>query len=315
MNPQEIIKLENKVTKTLTSHLKKTDIIIAGISGGPDSIFLLQFLSKLPNKTVVAHLNHGLRKDSGKDELFTKKLAKSLSLQFHSKKADISSLAKKSKKGIEETGRIARYKFFNHLKTKYKAAFIATAHHADDNLETIILNLTRGATLKGLTGMQILSPPLFRPLLGISKDQILAYLKFKKIKFRTDKSNFSNKYTRNTIRNKIIPELKALNPSITETIAKNTKNLREIQDFIEKEAEKYLQHQIPAKKFKSLHPALQKTILLKLHEKNTGSNKNIENTHLDEVLKILNQNIGGKRKTLGSLTFSVRKNTIKVEKS
>ena len=145
MNPQEAKKLEDKVQNTLKTHLKPNSIIIAGISGGPDSIFLLLILleaqkrlSKL--KIIVAHINHCLRsKESENDAKYVKNIAQTHNLTHHTKKVDIKALSQKSGKGIEETARKTRYSYFKHLAKKYNADFIATAHHADDNLETILL--------------------------------------------------------------------------------------------------------------------------------------------------------------------------------
>jgi tRNA(Ile)-lysidine synthase len=335
MNKQETKKLEEKIRNILSKHLKKKDKIVVGVSGGPDSIFLLKFLAELPNKILVAHINHLLRKESGKDEKFVKDFVEKLNnntireqknspaIIFHSTKKNIKKLAKKHKTGIEETGRHIRYDFFEKLAKKYNATLIATAHHADDNLETILLNLTRGATLQGLIGMQIKENKLFRPLLTITKKQITDYLKLRKIPFITEKSNLTDEYNRNLIRNRALPHLKKINPNIAQTTAKNTQNLREIQDYITKQAQKWLKRNkttiasatIPAKQFRLLHPALQKTILREIHKNLTNNTKNLENTHIEEVLHLINQNIGNKQKKLGKLHLSLKKNTIFIKKS
>lgn len=340
MNNQELKKLKEKVMQTLNAHLKKNHKIVVGVSGGPDSVFLLHFLlefqKKIPLKIVVAHLNHQLRKEATSEGRFVENFVKHFlessksknskkqknftNLVLHTKKVDIKALSKKSKIGIEETGRKARYDFFGKLATKYKADFILTAHHADDNLETVILNLTRGASLKGLCGMQETDKlkrgkksdkkffTLFRPLLDISKDEIIPYLKAKKIKFIVDKSNFSNIYKRNAIRNRIIPSLKKLNPSLIKTIAKNSKILREVNEFLEGEAEKWIKKNLSfnAESFRKLSPALQKAIILKIYQQKVGDIKNVENAHVEEVLKIINNKVGNKKKKLGKITFFVK---------
>ncbi len=334
MNKQETKKLEEKIRNILSKHLKKKDKIVVGVSGGPDSIFLLKFLAELPNKIITAHVNHLLRKESGKDEKLVKDFTEKLNnntireqknspkISFHSTEKNIKKLAKKHKTGIEETGRKVRYDFFKKLAKKYNATLIATAHHADDNLETILLNLTRGATLQGLIGMQIKENNLFRPLLTITKKQIIDYLKSRKIPFIIEKSNLTDEYNRNLIRNRALPHLKKINPNIAQTTAKNTQNLREIQDYITKQAQKWLKRNkttiastIPAKPFRLLHPALQKTILREIHKNLTNSTKNLENTHIEEALHLINQNIGNKQKKLGKLNLILKKNTISIKKS
>lgn len=347
MNLQEAKKLEQKTIKVLTAHIKPNQTIIAGISGGSDSIFLLECLSKaqktLQNlKIIIAHINHSLRgKDSKNDEKFVKNYVENLNdsnenaqkILFHSQKINIKTLSKKSHSGIEETARKKRYEYFLQLAKKYKASFILTAHHADDNLETILLNLSRGATIQGLCGMQIIDnlpfsfpfseradfPLLFRPLLSITKKEITEYLKLKKIKYRTDKSNFSNEYNRNLIRNKVLPSLAKINPSISKTIAKNTESLREIRDFLTHQAENWIKKHVnnsfsfPAKPFRTLHPAIQKQILLSLYEKLIKNTQNLETVHIEESLTLINQNIGNKQKKFGKTLISLRNNIVTIK--
>lgn len=341
MNSQESQKLENKLLTTLKNYLQDSDCVVAGISGGPDSIFLLYLLEKLPIKIIVAHINHQLRKESDSEEQFVSKLCTHThplpsTILFSPLTANIKSLSKKSKQGLEETGRKVRYDFFRKLAKKHQAKFIITAHHADDNLETIILNFARGASLQGLTGMQELetnsttSASLLRPLLTISKKQILDFLKFKKLKFCVDKSNNSLVYKRNFIRHKIIPLLKKINPSISDTLAKNTENLREINEFIKSTAKDWIKKNAQdksfkkfdadakapcvvgydAKSFRTLSPALQKIILLQIHEQHFGNIQNIQSSNIEETLSLINKNIGNKKKKFGQAIISIRNNII-----
>ncbi len=309
MKLQEAKKLENKVLEKLKNHLKKNDTVILALSGGPDSVFLLEMLKQLPLKIIAAHVNHHLRKESDKDQKFVEALHETIT-----KSAKIAELSKKNKTGIEETGRKVRYDFFQQLAKKHQGKYILTAHHADDNLETIIHNLTRGTTLKGLAGMEEINQNLFRPLLEITKDEIVAYLKFRKIAYLTDKSNKNTIYKRNDIRKNIIPHLKKLNPNLSKLVAKNAKNLREIDDFLEKEAQKWLRQNqnLDTKKFRTLHPALQKTILKELHKTHAKTTKNLESIHFEEVLSLINNNIGNKKKKLGQLTVIIKNNQIQL---
>lgn len=335
MNQQESKKLQNTLLKNFKKHLSSGDTVILGFSGGPDSVFLLHLLKHLDIKIIVAHVNHSIRKESDAEEkwcketalatLFSKKELLS-NTTFHSKKVNIIQLSKKNKKGLEETGREIRYNFFKKLKNKYNAKFIITAHHADDNLETVILNFTRGAGLRGLSGMpeKTENPelPLFRPLLTTSKKQILEFLKFNKIDFKTDKSNSDIKFKRNFIRHEIIPKLKKINPSLTETIAKNNTELREINNFVTELSRTKLRQKtksetidLDAKTFRKNHIALQKAILMEAHEKITNHTLNISNVHLNEVTQMINKNIGNKSKKLGEITVIIKKNTIRLKKS
>ena len=188
-------------------------------------------------------------------------------------------------------------------------------------METILLNLTRGATLQGLTGMKTLDTNLLRPLLPITKAQIQDYLKFKRIPFIIEKSNLTDEYNRNLIRNKAIPHLKKINPNIALTTTKNTENLREIQDYLAIQAQNWLKHhstksstKLPAKSLTKLHPALQKTILRELYKSLTGDTKNLENTHINEILHLISQNIGNKQKKFGKLLLTLKNNSITIKK-
>ena len=314
MKQQEQKKLEQKVQKKLQSHIKDTDTVIAGISGGPDSVFLLHFLKQLKADVIIAHLNHRLRKESDAEEAFVKKISENL--KFYSKKCNVKILSQKSKQGLEESGRKLRYEFFNKLAKKYQAKLIITAHHADDNLETIIFNFVRGASLQGLSGMKELEEKLLRPLLDIQKKDILEYLKDKKIAFKIDKSNKDTKFKRNFIRHKIIPQLEKINPSLTQTVTKNAAELRKIDQHLKLDAKNWLEKhsesatKLDAKSFRKQHESLQKNILLQAYKNLIGNTINIENTHLQEIIDMINKNIGNKKKKMGKITIELRNNII-----
>jgi len=337
MNHQEFQKFENKVLEILKITIPKKSSVIVGISGGPDSVFLLHMLQKLQKihtvKIIVAHVNHLLRgAESLADEKFVKSLAKACLPAgtaekhiFHLLKKDVNKLSKKMKQGLEETGRKIRYEFFQKLAKKYKAKLIITAHHADDNLETIIMNFVRGAGVKGLSGMKELENltknlALFRPLLQFSKEHILDYLKTIKIPYRIDESNKDTIYKRNYIRHKIIPALKKLNPNLSQTTAKNTKNFREISLLLETHAKQWIKKNSLKKNLKEFNlktfhiesPALQKEIILQIYKTHIGNTKDIESPQVDQVIDILNSGLGNKRKQLQKLTFFIKNNILKV---
>jgi len=271
-------------------------------------------------------VNHRLRgKQSNLDEEFVKKLSEKNELKFEKIRADIKSLAKKSDLSVEAAGRKIRYEFFLSLQKKYKADSVLTAHHSDDNLETVLLNLLRGSGLKGLSGMEDFSIhsnelKLTRPLLCVTKKEISDHLKKFKIQFRKDLSNFDTKIPRNFLRAKIIPQLKKLNPNLSQTILKNSGDLKEIQIFIEGKAENWIRKNekdksksskkalsvFDLKSLQSQPKVLQKEILRLIYLKKTGSTKDISSKHIDEVVEIINKNIGGKRKKLGKYTIEIK---------
>lgn len=325
MNPQEAKKLEAKVLQELQKTIKKCRRkVILGHSGGPDSVFLHHLLNQITPRVVVAHVNHQVRpREAELDENFVHNLAGKFENDFESLHVDIPKLSKKKKQGIEETGRIVRYMFFEDLAEEYKAKFIITAHHADDNLETILMNLTRGASLQGLSGMERLQPlnkkvSLYRPLLSITKKEIIAYLKLKNIRFRIDKTNANKNYTRNFIRHEIIPKLETLNPNISKAVAKNAENLFSANEIITKKANFWItansktksHNRFPLKKFNALPIALRQTAIREIYRKITGSTENIERVHIDEVLSLIEKGHGNKKKKLGKLVVSIKSGNI-----
>lgn len=318
---------EQKTLENLEKLLGNKKTVILGVSGGPDSIFLLTCLLKFKEthalKIVVAHVNHSLRgKQSDLDEKFVKELAEKSGLKFEKIKANIKSLAKKEDLSIEAAGRKIRYDFFLSLLKKHKADVVLTAHHSDDNLETVLLNFLRGAGLKGLSGMEEISIhsnglKLIRPLLCVTKKEILDFLKKQKIKFRKDLSNLDTKIPRNFLRSKIIPQLKKLNPNLAQTILKNSQNIKEIQDSFEEKAEGWIKKNTIKNSKKTLSifnlkslqkqpKVLQKEILRLIYAKKEGTTKDVSSSHIDEVLEIINRNIGKKQKKLGKYTIEIK---------
>jgi tRNA(Ile)-lysidine synthase len=217
---------------------KKGDKIVLGISGGPDSVCLLDIFLKLKAKynleLILAHVNYGLRGyDSGADEKFVRNLAgknnlKVVCLNLKNPKAELSEFLKLGfrKKPNENILRDIRYEFFEKVRQENKFNLIGVAHNADDQVETFFLHLLRGAGKNGLAGMKAKNGEIIRPLLFSSKKDILEYLKDNKISFRLDKTNKENKFTRNKVRNSLIPYLeKNFNPNIKKAILRAIENL------------------------------------------------------------------------------------------
>lgn len=232
---------EQKVIKFITSHslIKPGEKILVALSGGPDSVFLLYFLKKYQKKFRVElgafHLNHSLRKSADKEQKFCGELCEKLSIPFYSEKVDVKSFAKKNKISVEEAGRILRYKFLIESAQKNKFNLIATAHNADDNAETVLLNLVKGTGIKGIAGIPVRRENIIRPVLCLRKKEIVTYLEKSKIKFVTDKSNLSLKYERNFLRLKVIPIIeKKLNPQFVNSVLTTSVNLQNFNKYLEK---------------------------------------------------------------------------------
>lgn len=230
-------KLSQHINKNL-SFLKEKKLLIA-ISGGIDSVVLAHLLSALNFDISLAHCNFNLRgKESDLDEEFVIHLGERLNLNLFKIGFNTNEIAKENKQSTQIAARELRYDWFQKLIKQNSFDYVLTAHHADDNLETFLINLTRGSGLDGFTGIPEKNGNIVRPLLKFSRETILAYAKNNNIDWREDKSNASTKYIRNKIRHKILPVLKEINPSLLETFAKTSEHLKESQQIIEDRIEK-----------------------------------------------------------------------------
>jgi len=222
--------------------LNPDDKIIVGLSGGADSVALLHILHNLDYNCMAAHCNFHLRgEESDRDEQFAAKFAASLNLPFFKKDFDTRSIAKERGISIEMAARDLRYQWFAALKENQQADAIAVAHHRDDSIETLLLNLIRGTGIKGLTGIQPKMGCIVRPLLCVSKKEILQYVHEKKLPFITDSSNEQEAITRNKIRLQLIPLLETINPSVRDAIVQTIDNLNEAAKIYDAEIEKAIQ--------------------------------------------------------------------------
>ncbi|MCK4403576.1 MAG: tRNA lysidine(34) synthetase TilS [candidate division Zixibacteria bacterium] len=227
--------------------LKKGDRVVVALSGGPDSVALLHGLldiqSEFGLKLYVAHLNHKLRgAESDEDERFAKKLAGHLKLKFFSKKIDVKGEAKRKKLGIEESAREIRYRYLENLAVQIKADKIAFGHQADDQAETFLMRLLRGAGGAGLSGIPPKRGKIIRPLIQIRREEIETFLKANQIPYRLDSSNYLTDYFRNKIRLTLLPKIKEeFNPKIVESLNRTADIISLQQEYIKKKCEQILQ--------------------------------------------------------------------------
>ncbi|WP_430928099.1 tRNA lysidine(34) synthetase TilS [Polaribacter marinivivus] len=225
-------KFKKHITKEFP-FLKDTKLLIA-ISGGVDSVVLFHLLHKLNYDVSLAHCNFKLRgKESDLDEEFIKNLNQISSNQIFTIIFDTEKYAKEHKLSTQIAARELRYNWFQKLITEHKFEYVLTAHHADDNLETFLIHLTRGSGLDGFTGIPKVNGNIVRPLLAFSRKEILNYAKDHDIEWREDASNASNKYIRNKIRHQVLPVLKEINPSILDSFTTTIENLQESKQIIE----------------------------------------------------------------------------------
>lgn len=215
---------------------------VVAVSGGVDSVVLLRLLAGLGWPLVVAHVNFQLRgEESERDMRFVEGLAAELGLECVVERCDTLAYAEARRLGIQVAARALRYAFFERLRMERKADFIATAHHLNDSIETIFLNMAKGCGLRGLHGILPLQNTLIRPLVWATKSEILAHAAAQKWDFVEDSSNASDKYSRNLVRHRVVPALAELNPSIEATFAENIQRFgaaEKLLDWALSEAEK-----------------------------------------------------------------------------
>ena len=315
--------LEQKIFEFVTKDnlIEKNDKIILGVSGGPDSLCMLDILHKISAqihfKITVCHINHGLRENAQIDEAFVKDFCKKIDVPFFVKHADIKKIAEEQKCGLEETGRKVRYNFFDEISKQTNSNKIAIAHNLNDKCETIIMNILRGTGTKGLIGMQKVNGKYIRPLIQTKREEIEEYLIQNQLVARHDESNDDNTYTRNKIRNMVFPFIeKEFNPNIVETLNRLSDIVKEQEEFLQKQTAELYQELcveelnvtqdyaynklnnaeiiIDLKKFNDLEIIMQKRILFYAIYKLFGTTQRIEKIHIDAGLKLCHNKIGNK---------------------
>lgn len=219
-----------KIISTQFAFVKKNEPILVAVSGGVDSMVLLHLLHSIDSyNLVVAHCNYNLRKESILDEALVQSYCLEHKIPFVSKSFKTKTIAKTQKKGIQETARKLRYDFFNEVRINQNIQWVFTAHHQNDDAETILFNLIRG--IDGLKGIPAVSNFVLRPLLSITKNELVKYASQLHIPYREDNSNKQNKYSRNKIRNTILPKLEKINPAAIDHLIQNSQLYKHTQQF------------------------------------------------------------------------------------
>lgn len=290
----------DKAKATITRYSMETDIkngIIVGFSGGADSVMLLCILFHLRAcygdfPIVAVHVNHMIRGDEAdRDAELAKKFASSLGVEFDLVTVDIPKLSKEYKIGTEECARNERYRIFGELIASHKTATaVAVAHNATDNLETVILNLMRGSGTSGMAGIPPKREGVIRPLIDVSKAEILSALDTSCIPYVTDSTNMSSDYTRNYVRNEILPLFKEISDSPEKMATRMSENARQDVDFIEECAanfiiDNYVLGKVEATKLRALHKALFVRVMKLMIGQKTD--KTLEKTHIEAIYSLL----------------------------
>jgi len=294
-----------KVSQYIREHnlITPGDLVLVGVSGGPDSMALLHILSQLrPGlnfQLVVAHLNHGLRPEAAAEEKFVLDYCQTVQIPFYSRRLDVQEIAASEKKSLEETGRDCRYQYFAELTAKLGATRIATAHHRDDNAETVLLNIIRGSGIKGLRGIRPVNRIIIRPLLCLTKNEIKSYLAENSIGYCIDLSNYSTDFLRNRIRHNLLPMLEQdYNPRIVEGLNQLADIAAAENDVMETETARYWEQSaikqetdeiiLDAQYILQLHPAFQRRVIMKTLYTIQGENS-WDATDIKLVTNLLNK--------------------------
>ena len=307
--------LEEKVLGFIKENnlINNGDKIVLGVSGGPDSMTMLNILNNISVneiinfQIVVCHINHMIREEAVLDEEYVCKFCNKNNIEFYSLRADVETIAKNEKIGTEEAGRKVRYEFFEEVLDKTNSNKIATAHTANDNAETVLMNIIRGSGISGLKGIEKIRDGKFiRPIIECSRDEIENYCKENNLNPRIDKTNMENIYTRNKVRNLLIPYIQEnFNPNLVQSLNRLSSLAQEQNEFVElkiKEAyEECLIEEkeeseivLDLKKFNNKEKTIKSGVIIEVYKKLFGSSQGIEKIHINDIVKLCQNNIGNK---------------------
>lgn len=312
--------LIDKALKTIAKYSMVTsgDALLVGVSGGADSVALLLLMidiSKYRSGDIskygsggigVAHINHSLRGDeSDRDEAFVRNLARKHNLPFHALKVDVPAVAVEKRLSFEEAARDIRYSFYKETANLEHYTRVALGHNSDDNAELVLMNLLRGSGTRGVAGI----PPvrdnwIIRPLIDVSRQEILEYLRSKQQPYVTDSSNSDTSYLRNRIRHSLIPILQEeYNPSVTDSLNRFSSIIMDEESWMEGETERVFNSarlnmdgggddqkselHLDPQPLTELHPALAKRVVRRAIGAVKGDLKRITLSHIDDILKLI----------------------------
>ena len=296
-----------KVKNAIKKHrmLNTGECVVVAVSGGPDSVALLKFLALISAEygltLIVAHLNHGLRKEADDEEQFVRRISEDMGIAFECRRVDISYLRKGTGKSIEEVSREVRYQFLNDVVRKHHAQKIALGHNLNDQIETVLINFLRGSGPEGLKGMLPGRDTLYiRPLLAVSRKEILSFIESHKMQYVTDVSNMENLFLRNRIRNFLIPQLKKYNPNLEESLNNMAEIMRMEDDYMKTAARTILSEwnirpvsdeiRIGVSELKKYHEAIQSQVIKDLLRRLAPNGQGIGYAHIKAVIDLCTSN-------------------------
>ena len=307
--------MREKILETIKKYnmIENGEKVVLAVSGGPDSICMLDILNDIKNdvtidinfEIVVAHVNHMIRKEAEEDEKYVKKYCEEKQIEFYSKSIDVQKMANNNKIGIEEAGRKARYDFFNEILERTNAQKIAIAHNKNDKVETVLMHILRGSGINGLKGIEAKRGKYIRTLIKCERNEIEEYCTEKKMQPRIDKTNFENEYTRNKLRNLLIPYIKKeFNPNLIQTIDRLSNLVAEEENYMDKQvenvykelliSEKEKEIQLNLKIFNIQEKVIKSRVILYTITRLFGNSKGLEKIHIEDIIKLCSNNIGNK---------------------
>lgn len=300
-------KVKNYVKKW--DMLKSEDSVVVGVSGGADSICLLWVLKELQKECqfelIAVHVNHGLRgADADADEAYVKQFCAENNILCESYFANVELIAKNRKQSTEEAGREVRREIFERVINSHGGTKIALAHHQNDNAETFLIHLARGTGVKGLAGILPVNGNVIRPLLCVKREEIEEFLQAKGISYCEDQTNKSDEYTRNRVRNHVIPYLQEeINPKVIEHMNETMEQIRQVQDYLEEQVSVFWEpcvmerakgYIILEEQYQSVPEAIKPLLLKRVLSHVSGREKDLEAVHVKQLQDLFGKQTGRK---------------------
>ncbi|MCD6435928.1 MAG: tRNA lysidine(34) synthetase TilS [Clostridiales bacterium] len=317
-----------QMQKTIDEHnlLEIGDKIIIGLSGGPDSVSMLYGLLALKEKYHIeiyaVHLNHMIRGAlADKDQEYVENLCKSLNIPIYSFRKDIPKMSRELKMTEEEVGRKVRYELFEKVCSEVNCDKIAIAQNKNDQVETFIMRVIRGAAIDGLASIKYIRDEKFiRPLLGCARKDIEDFCEKNNLKPRIDHTNYETEYFRNKVRIKLIPHMiETYNPNLIDTIYRNVEIIQKDLDYLESEAlkefNKFEMNNISLDRLNELHPAILSRVLRKIIENKIGYLRDVSSGQIEELEKVILRRNTGKKVIIKGIVFQVENRALKIYKS
>ena len=333
---------EDKIIETVVREcydkkiIREKDAVIIAVSGGMDSMCLLDVFNRLSsdfvNDLVAVHINHGIRDvEAERDMSFVEEYCKSLGIKLIIENVDAVTYSEKNNLTLEEAARILRYQVFDKIWKEYSLkryntnTHILVAHHMQDQAETVIHNILRGTGIKGLAGMSVKNNYILRPLLNVSKSEIEEYVKKYAIKYVDDSTNNDLNYTRNYIRKELIGRFNHVNDKAVEHILSLSNVARDINDYLELLAKYVLKEMtstnknseivINAKLFNNTQNVLKTYIVKEIFAKLVNTAKDITKVHINDVIKLASKEKGGHIDLAYNVTLDKKQNSLVFKKN